>query len=185
MWARALPGFEPDSLWVVKRSRWSPLGGTKYVPIVVGEDADPADYLAFQLLGLRSPDRRYILDVDSYQAVQPDGDSLIVGGEPDSRCSLIDERSMTELVLHQCGTPAGYHWGRWLSGDSFAVGGWNDADDFGQWKQGGLWLYSIRDSSVTEYQTRIVSAETYGRYEAAWHGWLLRRYRALKGPHPA
>jgi len=181
MWTRALPGFEPDSMWLVNRSHWSPSGGSRYEPIVAGDQsADPGDLLAFKLLGLRSPDRRYLLDVDSYQAIEPEGDSLTVGGEPDSRCSLIDERSMTEVVLQQCGTAGGYHWGRWLRNDSFAVGGWSDADDFGQWKQGSLWLYSLGDSSVTEYETRIVSAAAYQTYEAAWHGWLLRRYRVLK-----
>jgi hypothetical protein len=152
--------------------------------MVVGKDADPANCLAFELLGLRSPDRRYILDVDSYQAVVPGGDALTVGGEPDSRCTLIDEPARIELVLLECGTPCGYHWGTWLSNSSFVVGSWNDADDFGQWKQGGLSIYSLPDSSVTEYQNRIVPAADYARYEAAWHGWLLRRYRMLKQSKP-
>ena len=123
IWAQALPGFTPDSMWLVHRSHWSPAGASKYDLVAVGRGADPEGDLAFELLGLRSPDRRYTLDVDSYQAVLPDRDSLIVGGEPDSRCSLIDERRMTELVLQQCGTPGGFHWGRWLSNASFAVGG--------------------------------------------------------------
>jgi hypothetical protein len=143
-----------------------------------GADADPQDDLATVLLRLQSPDHRYTLVVDSYQMVIPEGDTLIVGGEPESRCSLLDTRDSTSLELHFSGTGGGFHWGYWLSNTAFAVGGWNDADDFSQWRQGRLWLYSMRDSSVSEYQTRIVSAETYQRYEAAWHGWLLSRYRA-------
>jgi hypothetical protein len=184
MWAQALPGFAPDSMWLVHRGRWNALARGKYQPMVIGKDADPGEDLAFELLGLRSPDRRYILDVDSYQVIEPSGDSLNVGGEPDSRCTLIDEPARLEFVLLECGTPCGYHWGTWLSNSSFAVGGWNDADDFGQWKQGGLSIYSIPDSSVTEYATRIVSAAAYARYEAAWGGWLLRRYRMLKHSRP-
>jgi hypothetical protein len=42
----------------------------------------------------------------------------------------------------------------------------------------------LRDSTVTTYATRIVSADTYARYEAAWHGWLLKRYKAWKRSHP-
>jgi hypothetical protein len=185
MWARALPGFATDSLWRVGRNRWSLARGTPYEPRVIGDNsADPGDLLAFALLGIRSPDGRYTLDVDSYQAVTPEGDVLIVGGEPDSRCTLIDEREHREYVLQQCGTPGGFHWGTWTSASSFAVGGWYDADDYGQWKQGRLWLYSLRDSTVSEFQTRIVSYDTYTNYEAAWHDWLLRRYKALKRSRP-
>jgi len=147
------------------------------MPLVVGEDSDAGADLATELLSLPSPDHRFILCVDSYQVVIPGSESVEVGGEPDSRCSLIDMRDTTEVVLQFCGTSCGNHWGCWLSPTSFAVGGWNNADDFGQWKQGGLSLYSLRDSSVTEYQTRIVSEESYRAYEAAWHGWLLKRYQ--------
>jgi hypothetical protein len=184
MWAQALPGFAPDSMWLVRRGRWTPLDRVRYEPMMIGKDADPGDYLAFELLGLRSPDRRHILDVDSYQAIEPEGDSLTVGGEPDSRCTLIDESARLELVLLECGTPGGYHWGTWFSNASFAVGNWNDAEDFGQWKQGGLSIYSIPDSNVSVYATRIVSAAAYARYEAAWRCWLLKRYRTLKQPRP-
>jgi hypothetical protein len=180
LWGHALDGFSLDSLWLVSRGRWSPRGGGTISPLVTGEDTNSGADLATTLLSVRSHDNRYRLIVDSYQAVLPDGDSLIVGGEPDSRCSLVDTRDSTELVLHFSGTGGGFHWGQWLSNDEFALGGWNEADDFGKWKQGRLWLYSMRDSIVCEYQTRIISAETYQRYEAAWHGWLLARYRAWK-----
>lgn len=48
------------------------------------------DDLAFALLGIHFPDGRYFLDVDGYRAIEPEGDSIVVGGEPDSYCSLID-----------------------------------------------------------------------------------------------
>ena len=85
-----------------------------------------------------------------------------------------------EAILLQTGSMAGYHWGAWLSNTSFAVGGWTEADDYGQWMQGQLWLYSLSDSTVSTYATRIISADVYARYEASWHGWLLKRYRAWK-----
>ncbi len=183
MWGHALEGFSVDSLWQVRRAHWSPGGGSSVSLSMEGADADPRADLATVLLSLKSPDNHYTLVVDSYQMVIPEGDTLIVGGEPDSRCSLLDRRDSTSLELHFSGTSGGFHWGRWLSNTEFAVGGWNDADDFSQWKQGGLWLYSMRDSSISVYETRIVSAETYQRYEAAWHGWLLKRYRAWKRAH--
>ena len=184
MWGGALEGFSPDSLWLVSRRHWSLAGGGTRPPLFLGE-GDDSQSLARQLLSLRSPSRRFALSVDSYQAVMPSGDSLEVGGEPDSRCSLIDIRDSTEFVLMQTGTGGGYHWGAWLSEHSFAVGGWNDADDYSQWKQGRLWMFSLRDSTVTEYETRIVSAEAYLNYEARWHDWLLARYRAMKRTRPA
>jgi hypothetical protein len=133
---------------------------------------------------MRSPDGRFILDVDEYQAIEPMGDSIEVGGEPDSQCSLIDAKSKLEQILMQTGTGGGYQWGTWLDRDAFALAGWCDADDYGQWKQGQLWLFSLRDSTVTTYATRIVSADAYASYEAAWNGWLLKRYRAWKRSHP-
>jgi len=180
MWAQALPGFAPDSLWRLSGGRWSPTDVRSFEPVKPGPDVDPGDYLASELLGIRSPNGRYTLDVDYYQVVEPMGDSIEVGGDPDSRCSLIDERKHVEAILLQTGSMAGYHWGAWLSNNSFAVGGWTEADDYGQWMQGQLWLYSLSDSTVSTYATRIISAEVYARYDASWHGWLLKRYRAWK-----
>ena len=45
-------------------------------------------------------DNRFTLIVDSYQVVIPGEDTLIVGGEPDSRCSLLDTRDSTDLELN-------------------------------------------------------------------------------------
>jgi hypothetical protein len=132
---------------------------------------------------MRSPDGQFILDVDEYQAIEPTGDSIEVGGEPDSQCSLIDAKSKLEQILMQTGTGGGYQWGAWLGRDAFALAGWSDADDYGQWKQGQLWLFSLRDSTVSTYTTRIVSADAYAGYEAAWRGWLLKRYQAWKRAH--
>lgn len=180
MWAAALPGFAIDSTWRVASARWTPLLTRPFEPL----ELESEDDVTLAILSLRSPGGRYTLDVDSYQYIRPEGDSLEVGGEPDSQCSLIDNRSHLEVVLQQCGTPGGFHWGMWLSRTSFAVGGWRDADDFGQWKQGRLWIYSIPESTLVEYETRIMSADDYARYQAAWHGWLLKRYRALKPMSP-
>jgi len=182
MWRVALPGFEVDSLWGEGPLRWAPLD----VSPVGGdiEHQDTEDDLAFRILRLRSPDGSHILDVDSYQSIEPDGDSLQVGGEPDSRCTLIDLTSKTEAILQFCGTPCAFHWGVWLSPTRFAVGGWYDPNGFDQWWQGTLSIYSLRDSTVAEYRTRIVPVGDAARYSRAWHRWLLKRYRALMASHP-
>lgn len=176
MWAEAQPGFRLDSTWFVSR--------TKLEPLDTGTFAQPpresAEDIAFGVLGFRSPDGRYTLYVDSYQVIEPRGETLEVGGEPDSRCALIDHRTGLESALGICGTSGGYHWGTWLTPRAFAVGAWLEADDYGQWKQARLSIYSIPDSTVTEYQSRIVSEADFARYMRAWHGWLLERYRSLR-----
>ncbi len=186
LWAHALPGFATDSLWCVGRERWKPDRVIAYERSTPGvnSDREEQDDLAPKLLDVRSPDRRLTLCVDSYQVVIPTGDSIEVGGDPDARCSLIDQRDSTETVLMQTGSMAGYHWGAWLSPASFVLGGWTEADDYGQWMQGQLWICSLSDSTVSSYVTRIVSADDYEKYRAAWHGLLLRRYREWKRTHP-
>jgi hypothetical protein len=181
MWRPALPGFESDSLWRTGSRRWRPI----YVRNLEPEhQAGGEEGLTFQILGLPSPGGRHVLNVDWYQLIQPSGDSLEVGGEPDSQPTLIDHHTKQEAILAQCGTGCGFHWGEWLSTTSFALGGWQDADDFGQWKQGVLAIYSLTDSSVTSYETRIISVADYARYESGWGAWLMRRYRAVKGARP-
>ena len=182
MWRAALPGFQVDSTWSTGVERWVPARRT------LGRDVDHLEMtgdLAYALLAFKSPDGRYVLDVDWYQIIAPAGDSLEVGGDADSQPVLVDRGARTESVLQFCGTACGFHWGRWLSPTRFAIGGWQVADDYSQWLQGSLLIYSIRDSTVRRYETRIVSAADYARYEAAWKRWLLRRYRALPARGPA
>jgi hypothetical protein len=178
MWAAAQPGFALDSTWLVARERWAPIDIRPFEP----SPPESEDDVTFAILGIPSPDGRYTLDVDSYQEIQPRGNDLEVGGEPDTRSSLIDHRTRREAILGQFGTVGGYHWGAWLTPDSFALGSWRQADDYGQWLQAQLELYSIADSTVSEYETRIVSAADYRRYESAWHSWLLERYRTVVKP---
>lgn len=121
-----------------------------------------------------------MLYLDRYQAIVADGDSLEIGGEPDSRSALVERRTNRVAILKACGTACGSHWGAWLSPTTFALAGWQDADAYSQWKQGTLSLYSIPDSTVATYLTRIVPAKDYERYVEAWEGWLLERYRALQ-----
>ncbi len=177
LWQAALPGFRTDSLWRVSRERWAPRSVRRWEG--VEQLRELAQDMAFELLGIASPDSHYTLDVDSYQYISHVGDSLEVGGEPDSQPTLIDHYSGVESVLQQCGTSCGFHWGTWLSPTRFVLGGWADADDHGQWLQGRLWIYSLSDSTVSGYSTRIVPAGEYARYERAWKRWLLTRYQAL------
>jgi hypothetical protein len=182
MWRSALPGFEADSMWATGQRRWKPVYVRKLERDIDDQSIDGE--IAFQVLGLPSPEGRYVLDVDWYQSIQPQGDTLEVGGEPDSQPTLIDRRTRLEAILEACGTSCGFHWGKWLSPTSFALGGWRDADDFGQWKQGSLSIYSLQDSSVVTYETRVVSADDYARYVGAWKAWLMTRYRDLRGSRP-
>jgi hypothetical protein len=179
MWAQAQPGFGLDSTWLVERVSWGPLASSAYEPPPKETETD----IAFDILGIRSPDGHYTLDVDTYQMIEPSGDTLEVGGEPDSRCTLIDHHTGRETVIGFSGTSGGYHWGAWLTPHIFAVGAWLDADDYSQWKQARLSIYSIPDSTVSQYQSRIVSEADYERYERAWHRWLLERYRSLRAKH--
>ena len=176
LWAAAQPGFVLDSTWLVARRRWSPLRTHEFDP---PEKESPED-VTFEILGILSPDARYTLNVDGYQFIELAGDTLEVGGDPESACSLIDNRTRREAVLQMTGTMGAFDWGTWLAVDVFAIGGYVDADAYGQWKQARLWIYAIADSSVSEYQSRIVSEADYERYVRAWYQWLLGRYRAAK-----
>ena len=178
MWKVVLPGFEPDSLWMERKMKWSPSQVSNLEDNPEHEETDSD--LAFRILGVTSPDGARVLDIDSYQVIEPEGDSLEVGGEPDSRPVLIDRRARTETIVEFCGTSCGYHWAKWLSPAGFALGGWQNADDYGHWDQGTLSIYSLRDSTVAVYVTRIIPASDFERYLSAWRGWLMKRYRALK-----
>lgn len=178
MWQAALPGFQVDSTWKVGIERWS----MKHRLIERDlERLESETDLAFKLLSTRSPDGRYILDIDSYQMALVKNDTLEMGGEPDSQPLLLDLADSTEVVLQFCGPGCGFHWGAWLSPSRFALGGWQLADDYGHWYQGSLAIYSIRDLSVRRYETRVVSAGDYARYNAAWKRWLLGRHQRLPG----
>jgi hypothetical protein len=180
MWQAALPGFQADSTWKVDIQRWTPTHRRTERNF---EHMEVESELAFQLMSARSPDGRYILDVDTFQSVFPMGDTLETGGEPDSQPALIDLADTTESVLQFCGPGCGFHWGTWLSPSRFALGGWQQADDHGQWYQGALTIYSTLDHTVRRYETRIVSAGAYAQYHAAWKRWLLGRYQKLpNGP---
>ena len=180
MWRAALPEFETDSLWVVGRARWTPRIEEEGFS-VTGEGSDD---VAPELLVLPSPSGSHVLYIDRYQVIVPHGDTIEVGGEPDSRSDLVDQRTDTVALLRSCGTPCGSHWGTWLSPTAFALAGWQDADDYSQWKQGTLSIYSITDSTVATYATRVVSTEQYVHYVQAWETWLLSRYQALSGRLP-
>ena|SRR5438876_1798386 len=174
--------FKVDSTWSRGQRRWSPVfvQGFEHIP----DHRDTENDVAFDVLGLPSPDGRYILDVDSYQVVEPEGDSLEWGGEPESRPVLIDRREKIAAILAVCGTPCWFDWGTWLSPTSFALAGAQDADEFGEWRQGRVTIYSISDSTAATYVTRIVPADTYARYVKAWKSWLMKRFRALKASRP-
>ncbi len=177
LWRTALPGFRVDSLWAVRRSRWTPEVVGELEPDYAHKDSD-AD-LAFELLGVLSPDGRYVLDIDNYQVIELNNGVLEAGGEPDSRSALIDKQSRTEATIATSGTGGGSHWGCWITPTTFALGGWREVDELGHWMQGSLSIVSIRDSTETTYVTRIVSASDYQRYVAGWNRWLMKRYRAL------
>jgi hypothetical protein len=179
MWQAALPGFQVDSTWKVDIQRWTP---TRRRLQRTPESMEAETALAYRLLSSRSPDGRYVLDVDIYQAAFPmGGDTIEVGGEPDSQPVLIDFADSTEVPLQFCGPGCGFHWGTWLSPSRFALGGWQSADDYSQWFQGSLAIYSLKDLTVRRYETRIVSGTDFARYQTAWKRWLHGRWLKLPG----
>ena len=178
MWRNALPGFELDSLWAQDHAHWAAVYSDTLDSLTKLRDS-PED-LAFDLLGLPSPDRRHILDIDSYQVIEPFGDQLEIGGEPDSKTDLFDLKRRRVTTLQVCGTGGGAHWAVWIDADRFALGQWREADDFGEWYQGQLSIYSLADSSVSSYATRIVPASDFARYRTAWEAWVDKRYREFK-----
>jgi hypothetical protein len=177
MWGTVLPRFKVDSLWGGKPQKWVPVahelqGGFAH-------RYDESDR-TFRILGIPSPDGRRILDIDSYQVAYEVEGGFDAGGEPESKPTLIDRDARTETDIAFCGTPCGFHWGRWLAPHRFALAGWSDADDYSQWKQGNLSVYDLRDSTVTTYVTRIVSRGDYDRYYSAWKQWLMKRDRETR-----
>ena len=180
MWQAALPGFRVDSTFKADIQRWTPK--QRRIDRNLGQREVETE-LAFQIMSSRSPDGRYILDVDAFQVAFPMGDTLEMGGEPDSQPVLIDLADSTEAVLQFCGPGCGFHWGTWISSSRFALGGWQQADDHAQWFQGSLAIYSIRDLTVRRYETRIIPANAYAHYRTAWKRWLLGRYQKMpNGP---
>jgi hypothetical protein len=178
MWRTVIPGFEVDSLWGGKRQKWVPDRVSKLESNSDNENDE--DTLTFRVLGIPSPDGHRILYIDSYQWIQGGEGGIEAGGEPDSKPVLIDRHARIETDLEFCGTTCGFHWGRWLSADRFALGGWSDAGEDGQWKLGSLSIYDVRDSTVINYVTRSVPDSEYARYHAAWKQWLLKRYRETR-----
>jgi hypothetical protein len=177
MWRETLPGFLPESLWSQGKRVWKP--GNEG-----GMEGGAGSELTATILTLDSPGGRYSLCIDNYQYIQPDGDTLIVGGDPESQPSLTDNIVKRQENLAMCGTSCGFHWAKWLSPTSFALGSWTEADEYGQWKQGRLTVYSIRESTRVDYATRIVSVNDYDRYYRAWTLWLLKRYHEIMKAHP-
>ena len=184
MWRTALPGFSVDSLY---RAETAPALRGYIQPLKAYYPPDEEEAGTFSVLSAESPDGRYKLIVDRDQYVEEVGTEIRIGGEPDSAPLLLDMRSGTANGFESCGTGCGFHWGTWLSRTSFVLGGWQDADDYGQWKQGQLSIYSVADSTKTIYMTRIISAKKFDTYWAAWEASVAARYRALhiSGAHPS
>ena len=110
----------------------------------------------------------------------PDGDSLIVGGDPESQPSLTDNTTKASVNLAMCGTPCGFHWAKWLSPTSFALGSWSEADDYGHWMQGGLSIYSIRRLDAGQLRDTNRPRE---RLRSLLQGVESVASRALQGDH--
>ena len=166
MWRSAIPGFTMDSLQTGVRRKWQP-ESVQSLGEGLTHKYDDGD-LTFRILGVHSPDGRRILDIDSYQEIYSAEGNVNVGGEPDSRSVLLDREARTETVLWSSGTLAGAHWGHWLSPDRFALAGWQEDWQDAQRRQGWLLVYDLRDSTVTDYETRWVTTADFERYSTAW-----------------
>jgi len=180
MWRAAMPGFGLDSLRGDGPQKWQPvMVVTSERSFILSRERDRDDPTP-QILGLPSPDGRRLLDIDSYQLIEIQGETMVVGGDPDSRSAVLDRSAGTEAVLFLSGTTAGAHWGRWLSPDRFVLGGWQDTNDEAEERQGWLSVFDLRDSTIVSYSTRSVSRTDYEHYYEAWKRWLMKRYQEVK-----
>jgi hypothetical protein len=177
MWRRAMPAFEPDSLIRVGvapafRGYVQPLKGI-YPP-------DEEKRSTFKILSARSPGGRYNLIFDWYLVIEEDAGEIDISGEPDSAPLLLDLRRATSSQFESGGAMRRYDWGVWLSPTKFALAGTQEADASSRWVQARINIYSIGDSTVTEYTTRPVPTGNYAKYRSAWEEWVGSRFRALE-----
>jgi len=174
MWRAAIPGFRVDSLWVVDRRLWTP----------VWEQLPPSpweDEISARVLTISPPDSAFDVWIDADQSIaESNSGEITIGGEPDSRSELIDRRGNRSIGIFEAGTGAGAHWAHWFGPGRFALAGWSNASDYGHWNQGWISIYSIPDSSVTHYVTRIIPWEKFQLYSAEWEKWIAGRYRFFK-----
>ena len=177
MWQAAIPGLVADSL---RFDGTAPaLRGGITQPLKDFESLSKEEAAAFEALMARSPEGRYRLTFDRYQAISEEDGEVDIAGEPDSAPLLIDERLRLAHTFESCGTPCGYDWGCWIDSVHFALGGWAESDD-AQTMEGVLRIYSLKDSTVARYFTRPVSIDEYARYREAWRAWVTTRYRAQR-----
>ena len=88
----------------------------------------PEQEAVFAVLSATSPNDRYKLVFDWYQAIEESPGSIDIGGEPDSAPLLIDLRLGISNRFEFCGTPCGYDWGCWIDSTRFALAGWSDEE---------------------------------------------------------
>jgi hypothetical protein len=181
MWRAAIPGFKVDSLYFVDRHPWK----------IVWEELPPTDkhapwypwddQISAQVLTITSRDSAFELWIDADQSIdESDSGEIVIGGEPDSRSELIDRHGNRSVRIFDAGTGAGAHWGHWFGSRRVALAGWSNASDYGHWNQGWISIYSIPDSSITRYVTRIIPWDKFRLYSAEWEKWIAARYRTLK-----
>lgn len=182
MWLHAEPEFEADSL--IRVGTASAFRGATEQPLKSfyppPEESEPV----FLILSAHSPDSRYNLIFDWYQHIEETGEEIDIGGDADSGPLLLDLRRGTASLFGMCGTPCGYHWGIWISPSSFALAGWQEADASSRSHRGRLEIYSLADSTVTTYVTRVVPSKQFALYRATWEKWVATKFRALKTPTP-
>ncbi len=178
LWQHAIPGFLPESLYLMGTAPAFRGGHVQPLKNVYPPPAVNAS--AFLVFSARSPDGAYNLIFDRYQCIAEDGEELEIGGDPDSGPLLLDLRRGVSNQFETCGTPCGFDWGVWLSPTEFALAGWQDVKGTGPWKEGRLAIYSLEDSTSTTYVTRPIPPGTFAKYRATWEAWVASRYRALK-----
>src|SRR5258705_8457127 len=119
MWRAAIPGMEADS---IRLGGVTPaLRGGHAQPLSDFESLSQEEAAAFEALTARSPNGRYRLVFDRYQAISEEDGAVDISGEPDSAPLLIDERRRLAHTFEFCGTPCGYDWGCWIDSTRFAL----------------------------------------------------------------
>ena len=173
----AIRGFAVDSL--IREGRTPAFGRAFVQPLKNVYPGPPELEATFEVLSASSPNGRYKLIFDWYQAIDEDEGNVTIGGEPDSAPLLLDLRLAFSNQFESCGTDCAYHWGCWIDSTRFALAGLELVNSQGDFR-GFMGIYSLAESTEVRYVTRLIPKDGYGGYNAAWHEWVSGRYWTWK-----
>lgn len=162
-WATNIPGLTLDSFQIAYSGGFYP---------------DTLDYAnppspSFPTFDQRIP--TLVFSPDSSMAVDPlpydlyfDGDSLVIGREPDSFMYLIDVRTKIGVRVFQCGTPCYSQHISWVDLDRVALVGMNETGSTGGELRPVIYLINLRTRAWTLFHGPQVDRLRKLEYSKAW-----------------